>query len=75
MSKHRRTVTAKEDAQSFAFIGLFVGFIVVYFSAEVALAANPHPYHWISAAIGAMVIGGGAYGLTFWQRTRHPPRR
>jgi len=73
--KHRRTITPKEDAESFGYIGLVGGFIATYIAAEAVLAARPHPYHWISAGVGAVVIGGGAYGLTLWQRRRHQPPR
>ena len=74
MSKHRRAITPKEDAESFGFIGLFVGFIVVYIGAEATLAARPHPYHWLAAGIGAALVGGAAYSLILWQRTRHHRR-
>jgi len=75
VSKHRRPITPKEDAETFGFIGLFVGFIGIYLAAEIVLGARPHPYHWISAGIGAVLIGGGAYGLTLWQRARGHHRR
>lgn len=75
MSKHRRTITPKEDAESVGFIALIAGFILVYLAAEAILAARPHPYHWISAGVGAAMIGAGAYGLTLWQRMRGHHRR
>jgi len=75
VSKHRRTITPKEDAESVAFIALMAGFILVYLAAEAVLAARPHPYHWILAGIGAAVIGASAYGLTLWQRRRGHHRR
>lgn len=69
MPKHRRDPTPKEDAESFGYIGLFVGFIAAYLGAEAALAAQPHPYHWLAAAIGAAVVGELAYGVTLWRLT------
>lgn len=75
MSKHRRTITPKDDAESFGFIGLFAGFIAIYFVAEFVLAAQPHPYHWLVGGIGAAVVGGAAYGLILWQRRRGHHRR
>jgi len=75
VSRHKRTITPMEDAESVGFIALIAGFILVYLAAEAALAARSHPYHWISAGIGAVLIGGGAYGLTLWQRRRGHHRR
>jgi len=70
MSK-RRHITPKEDAESFGLVGVFIGFLIAYFGAEVVLAVRPHPYHWGAALIGAVLVGGGTYGLIYRQRTRH----
>lgn len=70
MSKHRRALTPKEYAQSNAYLGVFVGFLSAYLGAEAVLAARPHPIHWLVAASGAALAGGGAYGITLRRRTR-----
>lgn len=74
MPKHRRQITPKEDAESFGYIALFVGFLIAYIGAEIALAARSHPYHWLTAGIGAALVGGTTYGVIYWQRTRRRPR-
>lgn len=74
MPKHGREITPQEDAESFGYIGLFVGFLVAYIGAEAVLAARPHPYHWLTAGIGAVLVGGTTYGVIYWQRARRRPR-
>lgn len=73
MAKRRHTkITPKEDAQSVAMIALFAGFGLAYLSAEIVLAAQPHPYHWLAALAGAGLAGGVAYAVTLRRRThRH----
>jgi hypothetical protein len=74
MSKRRNVkISAKEDAISIGYLGLFGGFAAAYLGAEAVLAAGPHPVHWLVAGIGAVLVGGIAYGVTLWRRTR--PRR
>jgi len=48
MSKRRREITRKEDAESIGYIGGFIGFLVAYVAAEASLDARPHPYHWLA---------------------------
>jgi hypothetical protein len=74
MPKRRRRITPKEDAESFGYIGLFVGFLIAYFGAEITPAARPHPIHWLVAGTGAAVVGDITYGIIYWQRTRRRPR-
>lgn len=38
-----QTDSAKEDAESFALVGVFVGFLIAYFGAEVVLAVRLTP--------------------------------
>lgn len=73
MSKRNNavTITPKEDAASFGYVGGFIGFFVAYLGAEITLALRPHPIHWLVAGIGAIVLGATTFGFTFWQRTRH----
>ena len=70
MSKRKREITPKEDAESFGYLGLFAGFIVAYLGAEATLAARPHPIHWLVVGTGAALVGGITFGVTYWQRTR-----
>ncbi len=73
MPKRRRTkITPQEDAQSVATLALFAGFGLAYLGAEAILAAEPHPYHWLAALVGAGLAGGGAYVLTLRRRTHRP---
>jgi ABC-type antimicrobial peptide transport system permease subunit len=71
MSKRKSTaISPKEDAESAGYLGLFGGFILAYITAEITLAAQPHPIHWLVAGTGAVLIGAAAYGITFWRLTR-----
>ena len=63
-------LTPKEEAVSTAYLALFGGFLLAYLIAEGALAARPHPVHWVAALAGALLIGGAAYGLTLWRLRR-----
>jgi len=64
----------KEDAESFGYLGTFVGFIVAYLSAEALLAMRPHPIHWVVALTGAVWVGAVTYRAILCQRTRRRPR-
>lgn len=71
MSKRKtNNITPKEDAQSIGYFALLGGFLVAYLSAEVVLAARPHPWHWLVAGTAGVVAGVLGYGLTFWRQTR-----
>ena len=70
MPKNRRAITPKEQAKSYGYLGAFAGFVAAYVGAETVLAARPHPTHWLVAAFGAVLAGGGAYGITLRRRTR-----
>lgn len=39
-------ITPQEQAQSVAYVALFIGLFVAYLWAEAFLALRPHPYHW-----------------------------
>ncbi len=67
----RRQISPHEDALSFGYTGLFVGFFLAYLGAELVLAGRLHAYHWLSAGIGAGVVGSLAYGLILWHGRRH----
>ncbi len=64
-------ISPGEDALSFGYTGLFVGFFLAYLGAELVLAGRPHAYHWLSAGIGAGVVGSLTYGLILWLWRRH----
>lgn len=71
MPKRKRLkLTPKEEAMSTAYLALFGGFLLAYLIAEAALAARPHPVHWVVALTGALVIAGSAYGITLWRLRR-----
>ena len=55
---------------SAGYLALFGGFLLAYLIAEGALAARPHPVHWVVALAGALVIAGSAYGITLWRLRR-----
>ena len=74
MSKRRREIIPKEDAESFGYLGASAGLIVAYLSAESLLAVRPHPIHWVVALTGAVLVGAATYGVILWQRIRRWPR-
>ena len=49
-------------------LGASVLFFAGYVFGEVALASRPHPAHWLAAAIGGLVGGGGAWLFERWRR-------
>ncbi len=67
-------LTPQEQAQSVAYIALFIGFFAAYLWAEAFLALRPHPYHWLTAFGIAAAAGGLAYGVVLWQQKRREGR-
>ena len=65
--KKSSKLTPKQHAESIAYLGLFVGFILAYVPAEIILAARPHPYHWGMALVGGILIGTTLYFVSLWQ--------
>jgi len=67
--KQSPKLTPKQHAQSMAYLGLFIGFILAYVPAEIILAVRPHPYHWLTALVGGLLIGSTIYFVSLWQMT------
>ena len=65
MSKRtRKKLQTKKDPPLVRWVGLLIGLLVAYMIAEVALAIQPHYWHWLAAAAGAAVgylLGDGWY--------------
>lgn len=70
MSKHTKRAKAKSTKEGWPLV-VYVWIIglglIGYLLGEIALATQPHPYHWLAALMGA-VIGGFAGWL--WYRWR-----
>lgn len=63
----RYTYTARfdkegHDARDNALLGAVVGFFVAYILSEFLLAAQPHPWHWLGAAVGTGISYVVVYG-------------
>jgi hypothetical protein len=70
MPKHKPSkLLPREYAQSVSSLALLAGAILTYVTAEIVLATRPHPYHWVTALAGGLLVGGVVYGVAFWQRT------
>ncbi len=67
-------ITPQEQAQSVAYVALFIGLFLAYLWAEAFLALRPHPYHWLTALGVAAAAGGLAYGVVRWQQKRRAGR-
>ncbi len=74
MPERKREISHKQDAESFGYVGAFVGFIVAYLSAEALLAVRPHPIHGVVALTGALLVGAATYRAILRKRTRRRPR-
>jgi len=60
-------LTPKQYAESAAYLAVLTGAVIMYVVAEIIFAVRPHPYHWGTALIGGVLIGGTVYSLVLWQ--------
>lgn len=60
-------LSPRQHAQSIAYLALVVGGILSYVAAEIILAVRPHPYHWLMALVGGVLIGLIVFGVAWWQ--------
>jgi len=63
-------IAPQEYAQWVGGIALFVGFLLTYWGVEFVLAVHLHSTHWLIAGLGAVGVGGLAYGVTLWWQIR-----
>ncbi|MBI3160089.1 MAG: hypothetical protein HYZ26_10880 [Chloroflexi bacterium] len=70
MPRHKKLkITTREQATSSAYLFGMGAFVLAYFVAEAALAARPHPLHWVAALSAATIAAAAAYWITLRRST------
>ena len=68
MAKRNRRARRRLQTRGDEILGGLGGFLVGYMGAEGVLQAYPHPLHWVTAGVVAVLSGFGVWLWYYWRR-------